>query len=69
MASVDGISDRPRRGSRALAWFTACVGLLAVVVAVVLALAGHGEVAVAVGAVGVAVAGREGLRVTVHVRR
>ncbi|MFF7183065.1 hypothetical protein [Streptomyces sp. NPDC008121] len=45
------------------------MGLLAGVVAVVLALAGHGEVAVAVGAVGVAVAGREGLRVTVHVRR
>ncbi|MFF8604318.1 hypothetical protein ACF06X_00100 [Streptomyces sp. NPDC015346] len=50
-------------------WFTACVGLLAVVAAVVLALSGHGEVAVAVGAVGVAVAGTGGLRVTVNVRR
>ncbi|MDT9689351.1 hypothetical protein Q5762_13580 [Streptomyces sp. P9(2023)] len=68
MASHDGIPDRPRRGSRALPWFTACVGLLALVVAAVLALIGHAEVAVAVGAVGVAVAGG-GLRVTVNVRR
>ncbi|MEU4270511.1 hypothetical protein [Streptomyces sp. NPDC026092] len=69
MASHDGISERARRGSRALAWFTACVGLLALVVAAVLALSGHGPVAVAVGAVGVAVAGGGGLRVTVNVRR
>ncbi|MFF8278273.1 hypothetical protein ACF05T_19535 [Streptomyces lateritius] len=69
MASLDGISDKPDGGSRALPWFTACVGLLATVVAAGLAVGGHGEVAVAVGAVGVAVAGTGGLRVTVNVRR
>lgn len=69
MASHDGISDKARGGSRALAWFTACVGLLALVVAAVLAVGGHGEAAVAVGAVGVAVASGGGLRVTVNVRR
>jgi hypothetical protein len=44
------------------------VGLLAIVVAVVLAVSGHVEAAVAVGAVGAAVAGG-GVRVTVNVRR
>ncbi|MEU0256173.1 hypothetical protein ABZ299_27615 [Streptomyces sp. NPDC006184] len=69
MTPFEGIPVDPRSGSRALAWFTTCVGLLAIVVSVGLAVGGHAEAAVAVASVGAAVAGSGGTRVTVHVRR
>jgi len=59
-------SERPV-DLRALRWLTALAGLLAVVAAAILALAGHAEAAAAVGVTGGAVLG--GGQVTVHIHR
>ncbi|MEU7062874.1 hypothetical protein ACIGQE_28090 [Streptomyces sp. NPDC053429] len=69
MAPNEGIPVRPQSGRRALDWFKACVGLLAIAVSVVLAGGGHAAAAATVGTIGAAIADGGSTRITVNIRR
>lgn len=59
----------PRSDVRLLARMTAVTVLAAIVGAVVLALTGHTEAAVAVAGIGAGVTALGGIQVTIHIRR
>lgn len=60
-------TPEPSGGLRIISWLTALIGLLAVISAVILALAGNGEAAAAIGVTGAAMLG--GSQVTVHIHQ